>query len=119
MEGVFEHDDLGLQEAFQMPVLTGKLNGSLIGLKPGITEKTASHAAFFANLGGNLLLQINAKVVRYMNEFGNLFLQCRNQAGMIMADSIDRDAGKSVKVRIALRVGEPNTLTLFKTHRER
>ena len=54
-----------------------------------------------------------------MNEFGNLLLQCRNQARMIVADGIDGNAGKTVQIRVALRVGEPKPLTFFKTHRKR
>lgn len=114
-----KHNDLGLVEALEMPVFACKLDGGFIGFQAGIAEEATAQAAFFAELGGNLFLQVNAEIVRDMNQLGHLLLKRRYQSGMIVPHCINGDSRKAVKIDVALRVGEPYALPFLETHGKR
>ena len=119
VERMVKHNDLGLVEALEMPVFACKLDGGFIGFQAGIAEEATAQAAFFAELGGNLFLQVNAEIVRDMNQLGHLLLKRRYQSGMIVPHGINGNSRKAVKIDVALRVGEPYALPFLETHGKR
>ena len=119
VEGVFEHDHLGLEKSLGVAVLTGQFEGRFVGFQTRVAKEAPAQAALFADLGRDLFLQIDAEVVRDVNDFGDLLLQGRHQARMVVPDGVHGDAGKTVKVGIAFGIGEPHPLSLFKADGER
>ena len=116
---MIENNNARQLKALEMPVLACKFNSRLIGFQTGIAEEAPSHAAFFANLCGHGLLQIDAEIVRTMNQMLDLILERGDKARMIVSDAIDGNAGKSVEITVSLGIRQPQTLALFQANRQR
>ena len=119
MEGVIKNDDARLRDALQMGVLARELDGGLVGLKARVAEEASAHSALFADLGGHILLQVDAEIVRAVNQVLDLILERSHQTRVIVPDGVDGDACKTIEVALALGVGKPKAVAPLKANRQR
>ena len=116
MKRLAHHNDFAVGFALLMPIQTRQLNRALIRLRTAVGEKHLIHARKSRQLICEFDLLRHLVQITHMNQLTHLLAQSRDQARMVVPQSIDRNPRERVKILLAVGVREPNALPMRKRH---
>ena len=116
MKGLLHNDDGWVINTFLMPVETGQLDCSFVGLATRIAEEGVGHARESTHAICQLLLFTDTVKVRHMQHAPSLRRDGADQRGMVMPQGIDRNARKSIQIGLAVDVGNATALAMTESH---